>query len=403
MRTSPYLQSRCLTLITLALVACPAVLAADESFEPRVARVQMQLRSGENVTDVIEAGDLLTVVGEQGSNYLVLTFEGRQGLVNKVNAVQLAEAVEIYDQLIKAKPEDGRLHTQRASAWWARGDKEKALADFDKAIQLGFVESHAFTSRGMFQAAAGQLDAAIADFGKAIEKDPKDEVPHINRAAVYLTQNKLDEALADYDAAVNLQPKKAGNYHQRAVAHKLKGNDKEAMLDFNKALEIDPKHVPALLGRGLLWFAHDKHERAVADFDAVIAFSPKSAVAYNNRGYNKQLLGDETAALADYDKALELAPEYALSLQNKAWLLATSKTDAMRDGKQAVQLATKACELNKFQDPGDLKALAAAYAETGQFDLAIGWQEKAMKLLPAEEQEAEKKILDQLVAKQPIR
>jgi tetratricopeptide (TPR) repeat protein len=152
-----------------------------------------------------------------------------------------------------------------------------------------------------------------------------------------------------------------------------------------------------------MWFAHDKYARAIADFDAVIALSPKSAVAYNNRGYNKQLLGDETAALADYDKALELAPEYALCLQNKAWLLATSKTDAMRDGKQAVQLATKACELNKYQDPGDLKALAAAYAEVGQFDVAIGWQEKAMKLLPAEEQEAEKKILDQLVAKQPIR
>ena len=35
--------------------------------------------------------------------------------------------------------------------------------------------------------------------------------------------------------------------------------------------------------------------------------------------------------------------------------------------------------------------------------MAIGWQEKAMKLLPAEEQEAEKNVLEQLLSKQPVR
>jgi len=391
----------CCGAIVTILLASAAL--ADDAPEPRVARVKMELRSGDNVTDIVEQGDLLTVVGEQGPAYVVLTFEGRRGLVQKVNAVKLAEAVEVYDQLLKDKPQEGRIYNQRAAAWWARGDRQRALADFDKAIQLGYTQSHAFTSRGMFQAAAGNIDAALADFGQAIAKDPKDEVPRINRAALYLTQNKVDEALGDYDAAVSLNPKKAGNYQQRAVAHKLKGNRDAALADFQKALELEPKNPAALMGRGLIYFATDQHEKAVADFSAVIELSPQSATAYNNRGFNRQLMGDEAGALADYEKALQLSPDYPLCLQNKAWLLATSPTDKLRDGKRAIQAALKACELNKYQDPGDLKALAAAYAEAGQFAEAIGWQEKAMKLLPAEEQAEEQKVLEQLLDKKPLR
>jgi len=380
-----------------------ALAAAQEPAEPRVARVQMQLKSGDEIVDVIEQGDLLTVMGEQERAYEVLTYQGRRGLVSKVNAVKLAEAVEIYDQLIKAKPMEGRLYTQRAMAWWARGDQQRAIADFDQAIQLGYQASHAFTSRGMFHTSAGHIDAALSDFGRAIEIDPKDEVPYINRAAIYMSQDKYDLALQDYDAAIRLKPNKAGNYQQRVMAHKMKRDLDAALADFNKALELDPKHVPALLGRGFIWYEQDKHQQAIADFSAVIALAPNSATAYNNRGYNRQLLGDPKGALQDYERALELAPDYALCYQNKAWLLATSPDDSLRNGKVAVLVALKACDLNKYKDPSDLRALAAAYAENQQFDLAIGWQEKALSLSPDSDKAEAETILELYKNKQPYR
>src|SRR5262245_28302711 len=153
-----------------------AGVAAAQDNEPRVARVQMQLKFGDDIVDIIEPGELLTIVGEQQQSYVILTHPGRRGLVEKVNAVKLAEAVEIYDDLIKQSPMEGRLYTQRAAAWWARGERKRALADFDQAIQLGYVEPHAFTSRGMFHTAVGNLDAALQDFGQAIQKNPQDEV-----------------------------------------------------------------------------------------------------------------------------------------------------------------------------------------------------------------------------------
>jgi tetratricopeptide (TPR) repeat protein len=61
-------------------------------------------------------------------------------------------------------------------------------------------------------------------------------------------------------------------------------------------------------------------------------------------------------------------------------VLATCPDPSLRDGKRAVQLATKACELADWEDANDLENLAAAHAECGRFEEAVKWQAKAVEL-----------------------
>jgi serine/threonine protein kinase/Tfp pilus assembly protein PilF len=63
-----------------------------------------------------------------------------------------------------------------------------------------------------------------------------------------------------------------------------------------------------------------------------------------------------------------------------AWFLCTSKFDAIRDGHAALEMATKACELTGYKTPTCLDTLAAAYAETGQFEAAVKWSERTIEL-----------------------
>jgi tetratricopeptide (TPR) repeat protein len=82
-------------------------------------------------------------------------------------------------------------------------------------------------------------------------------------------------------------------------------------------------------------------------------------------------------ALRHYRSALEYNANCVEALNNSAWLLATAPNPRLRDGKTAVTLASRACELTDYKQPFFIGTLAAACAEAGRFDDAIATARKA--------------------------
>jgi protein O-mannosyl-transferase len=72
-------------------------------------------------------------------------------------------------------------------------------------------------------------------------------------------------------------------------------------------------------------------------------------------------------ALKHWREAARLAPQWAEPLNNLAWALATDPHSGLRDGPEAVRLATRSAELSGTNDVRGLDTLAAAYAEAGRF------------------------------------
>ena len=67
-------------------------------------------------------------------------------------------------------------------------------------------------------------------------------------------------------------------------------------------------------------------------------------------------------------------------LNNFAWVLATSPEEKLRNGKRALELATRSAELTSYKQAHILSTLAAAYAELGDFDSARKWSQKSVEV-----------------------
>ena len=128
------------------------------------------------------------------------------------------------------------------------------------------------------------------------------------------------------------------------------------------------------------WLEQKEYDQALADFDAAIGIDSKRAYAHYGRGEVWFYKKEYGKAIAEYDEAIRLDPKLTDPHCARAWILATCPDGRYRDGRKAVEWATKACELEQWTCPCELGTLAAAYAEVGDFESAVNWQSKANKL-----------------------
>jgi hypothetical protein len=72
-----------------------------------------------------------------------------------------------------------------------------------------------------------------------------------------------------------------------------------------------------------------------------------------------------------YNQLFTEEPDNPLALIDVAWILATAEKPELRNGPRAVQMASRAVQLTNYRQIQFLQVLAAAFAESRQFDQAI--------------------------------
>jgi Tfp pilus assembly protein PilF len=152
-----------------------------------------------------------------------------------------------------------------------------------------------------------------------------------------------------------------------------------------------------------LYLADNRPRRAIELFTEILRKNPDNPAALRGRGDAYLNIGKHAEAIADYERALKLRPNDSGLLNNFAWVLATSPVDSLRNGKRALEMALKACELTQYKEAHILSTLGAAYAELGDFDTAKKWSAKAIELGRADQKDQLRKELESYQQQKPFR
>jgi tetratricopeptide (TPR) repeat protein len=358
---------------------------------------------------------------------------------------QRPEAATAYRRGLELAPEDGALALRLGEVLLADGQPGEAAEAFRQAVGLRPGEATPRLRLATALARAGKADEAVAQFEEVLAEKPDDAVRQAQLRVDYgnllADVGRTEEALAAYRRALELDPQLAKAHYNLGLTQLSLGQGEEAKGSFREAIALQPDYPEAHTNLGVVLASQGAVDEALEHYRTAVELRPDDGGTRFNLGQGLLLAGQVEEGLTELRRGVELAPgnpsghlllgrallslgrlgPAAESLQNAlrlrpqgveamiplAWILATAADDSVRDGETAVRLAESATHLTQYRNLDALNALAAAYAETGQFDRASQIVGEVIRRLEAsgQKQEADlfRPFLERYRQQQPVR
>ncbi len=294
------------------------------------------------------------------------------------------KAVEHFQAAIKIDPRSALAHHDLAAVFIGQGRLDDATQHLKISLEIDPRLAKSHHDLAIVLASQGRIDDALARFERALQIEPDYADAHNSYGALLFRLDKLDDAAAEYEKALQLRPDFTDAHLNMGRLLISQGHNGDAEAHYRTILQARPADAAAHAGLAAALTRLGKLDSAISHYLEALQLQPHSPETHYNLGLALQLKKRTREAIGHWREAIRLEPARVAFLHRLAVVLATSADPAMRDGREAVALAERAQEISGKQDPALLDALAAAYAEDGQFDKAVSAAEQALALAEAE-------------------
>ncbi len=145
---------------------------------------------------------------------------------------QVEKALQDFTQSLRLEP-NALCYYNRAQAWLERREWARAVADLDEAIRLEPEDVEAYNMRAIMLAEQGAYQRALADIERAIEMGHRSG--HQNKAVILEMAGRLQEATASWDRVLKAKPKDAMALCRRGLLLERTGKKEQARQDLERA------------------------------------------------------------------------------------------------------------------------------------------------------------------------
>jgi tetratricopeptide (TPR) repeat protein len=163
----------------------------------------------------------------------------------RYQAGEHAEAAVHFDRALALEPRSFWATFYKAKCAFRRRDHQEALLGFTACLALAPEQAWCWHNRGLVLGAIGKLDRALADFDRALELDDALGSAALARAWLHLRAGRYSKALADLDRAEKHGASPTVVHFSRALVFVAQGNGQAAAKSVRKALgPTGPDRLP---------------------------------------------------------------------------------------------------------------------------------------------------------------
>ncbi|MCA9215630.1 MAG: ASPIC/UnbV domain-containing protein [Planctomycetales bacterium] len=264
------------------------------------------------------------------------------------------------------------------------GQAAESIDYFREGLELVPSSAKGHFHFGRALESVGKSESAFAEYSSTVSLDPKFARARFRLGMMAASKNRFDEAIEHFRSIVNDHPDHVDAWANLGVILARTRKNEEAIAALKRATELDDSRVQSWLALGGQLASRGEFSKAADCFARVTELQPNLAQGFAALGQAfAQMKQDENAVTA-LRRAISLNPRDAGSQLSLASIQAASSIESIRDGENALAIATQLAAMTQNQDPRVLDVLAAAYAETGDFDQATKIANDALALIPNE-------------------